>query len=56
MQFVIIDKNERLFQTERYCYRGRVDDWIQIGFPDSLLNLAEIYLQHIDKDSFFELD
>lgn len=56
MQFVLKDKNERLFQTERYCYLGRIDDWIQIGFPDSLPKLAEIYLQHIDKDSFFELD
>lgn len=55
MQFVLVDKDERLFQTERYCYLGSVDDWIPIGLPGSLSKLAEKYLRHIGKDSYFEL-
>ncbi|MCD6204152.1 MAG: hypothetical protein J7L22_00645 [Candidatus Marinimicrobia bacterium] len=55
MQFVLVDKDERLFQAERYCYRGSIDDWIPIGLPNSLSKLAEKYLRHINKDSYFEL-
>jgi len=55
MQFVLEDKDERLFQAERYCYLGSTDDWIPIGFPGSLSKLAEKYLRHIGKDSYFEL-
>jgi hypothetical protein len=55
LRFVLIDKEERLFQTERYCYRGSIDDWIEIGAPDRLKALVRKYVKHLGQDSFFEL-
>jgi hypothetical protein len=31
MQFVLVDKEKRLFITKRYCFLGAIDDWIEIG-------------------------
>jgi hypothetical protein len=31
MQFVLIDEDRRTFITQRYCFRGSIDDWINIG-------------------------
>lgn len=55
MQFVLIDKHARIFQTERYCYRGAIDDWIAIGPSGDLATLVETYVKHIDQESFFDL-
>jgi len=54
MRFELIDKHSRLFQTERYCYRGSIDDWIPISGPGELGKLAASYLKHIGKDSYYE--
>jgi hypothetical protein len=55
MRFVLIDKNERQFEPERYCFRGSVDDWISIGPPGPLSKLAVKYMKHLGKESLFEL-
>lgn len=55
MQFVLVDKDKRLFITKRFCYLGSVDDWIEISGPDTLENLVKKYVKHIDKDSYYEL-
>ncbi len=55
MKFVLSDKEKRLFITQRYCYLGSVDDWIEIGEPDVLKNLVNKYVRHINKDSYYEL-
>jgi len=31
MRFVLSDKEERTFYTERFCFRGSIDDWIYIS-------------------------
>jgi hypothetical protein len=41
LQFVLIDEKKGLFQTRRYCYRGSVDDWIDIGDHGPLSKLAK---------------
>ena len=41
--------------TQRYCFIGSIDDWIDIGKPGKLLTLVKKYVKHIDKESFFEL-
>lgn len=51
MQFVLVNKEKRLFITKRYCFLGSVDDWIQISDEDTLENLTRRYLKHIGKDS-----
>ena len=33
MRFVLADPEKRLFLAERFCFRGSVDDWIDIGGP-----------------------
>lgn len=55
MRFVLVDGEKRIFAPERYCFKGSVEDWIDIGPPDTLTKLASKYLKHLGKDSFFEL-
>lgn len=55
LRFVLVDKQTRLFQTERYCYLGSIDDWIEIGSTDKLKTLVKTYVKHIDQDSYYEL-
>ena len=55
LQFVLIDEKRRLFQPKRYCYLGRIDDWIDIGERGSLLTLAKRYIRHLGHESYFEL-
>ena len=28
LRFVLIDKERRIFVTQRYCFLGSIDDWI----------------------------
>ena len=55
MRFVLIDKEKRLFNVQRYNYRGSIDDWIDIDFFQPLEELVEEYVRHLGEDSFFEL-
>jgi hypothetical protein len=55
LRFVLVDQQKRLFQTQRYCYHGSIDDWIDIGSVDQLKNLVKSYVRHIGQDSFFDL-
>ena len=55
MRFILVDREQRLFAPERYCFRGSVDDWISIGPPELLEKLAARYLKHLGQDSMFEL-
>ncbi len=55
MQFVLIDKKERLFNVQRYNYRGSIDDWMDIDFFQPLDELVELYVGYLGKESFFEL-
>lgn len=55
MRFILVDKEERLFQPQRYCYRGSVDDWIDIDAADQLEPLIAKYVKHIGQESMFEL-
>lgn len=55
-QFVLIDSKRRIFRTQRYCYLGSKEGWIEIGQEDILSSHCKRYLKHIGKDSYFELD
>ena len=54
MRFILEHKEKRLFLTERFCFRGSVDDWIYIGGPASLSQEAKKFIRHLGKESFFE--
>jgi len=55
MRFILIDDDKRTFAPQRYCFRGSVEDWIDIGKSDSMASLARRYMKHLGKDSFYEL-
>lgn len=55
MRFILVDKKARIFQTQRYCYRSSIDDWIDIGASANLSELAKKYIVHIGKESYFRL-
>lgn len=55
LRFVLVDKQARLFQAQRYCYLGRIDDWIDIGGVESLAVLVERYVGHLGQESMFDL-
>lgn len=55
MKFILVDEKKRTFVVNRYCFRGSIDDWIDISGPMHLKEASKVYLQHLGKDSFYEL-
>ena len=55
LRFVLRDREKREFTTERYCFLGSIDDWIEIGGVGKLNELAREYVKHIGEDTFYEL-
>lgn len=55
MRFVLADKQQRTFVAERYCFRGSIDDWIQISAPNALEKLVRQFVPHLGQESFYEL-
>jgi hypothetical protein len=53
--FQLVDVTRRTFQTQRYCFLGSVDDWIEIGKPGKLSTLVKRYVKHLGQDSYVEL-
>ncbi len=54
LQFLLEDEQRRLFTAQRYCFRGSIDDWIDIGYGP-LTTLVKQYVKHLGKESYFEL-
>ena len=56
MRFVLVEQEKRLFLAERFCFRGSVDDWIDIGGPAQTLPVVlRKFVKHLGKESVFEL-
>jgi hypothetical protein len=55
LRFILYNEQKRIFTAQRFCFLGSIDDWIGIGYPDTLPILVEKYMQHLEKDSFYEL-
>jgi len=55
LRFTLVDKKGRTFITERFCFRGSVDDWIHIGGPGSLTTQVNKFVKHLGQESFYEL-
>jgi hypothetical protein len=55
LRFVLEDKKARLFTTERFCFRGSVDDWIHVGGPGPLTDQVGKYIKHVGRESIYEL-
>ena len=55
LQFILTDKVNRVFETQRYCFLGSIDDWIAIGGSDTLPKLIKTYVRHLGEESFYDL-
>ncbi len=55
LQFVLNDKADRLFEMQRYCFLGSIDDWITVGNEDELPRLVKVYVKHLGEESFYDL-
>lgn len=41
-------------KAPRYCFKGAIDDWIDIGYG-TLTKLVKQYVTHLGKESYFAL-
>jgi len=55
LRLTLTDKHERLFRVERCCFRGSIDDWIDLEYGLSLPMAIGLYFKHLEQESFFEL-
>jgi hypothetical protein len=55
LRFTLVDEDERLFRAERWCFRGSIDDWIDLAGEASLEELAAALLPHLGEESFYDL-
>ena len=55
LRFILVDPAQRTFRTERMCYRGSIDDWIEVHRIGPLERLAPEMLPALGTDDFFEL-
>lgn len=55
LQFVLVDREKRLFETRRYCFLGSIDDWISISGAEPLSELVNTYVQHLGEESYYDL-
>lgn len=50
MRFKLANPQKRLFVAERFCFLGRIDDWIYLDGPDPLEPLVRKYAGHLGKE------
>ncbi|MDA0591589.1 MAG: tetratricopeptide repeat protein [Planctomycetota bacterium] len=56
LRFTLEDDARRLYSAYRWCFRGSIDDWLELSFaPKPLAELAARYCRHIGEESFYEL-
>lgn len=56
MRFVLIDAERRTFRAQRMCYRGSIDDFIDLyGELGQIAELAHRLIPTLGTDEFFEL-
>ena len=55
LRFTLVDKKTRTFVTERFCFRGIIDEWIFIGDPGTLSSQVGKFVKHLGGESFYEL-
>lgn len=55
LRYTLVDPVKREFLAERMCYRSSVDGWLSLNDVGTIRKLAEHYLPHLGRDSFYEL-
>jgi len=51
VRFMLLDDKRRTFVTQRYCFIGSIDDWIEIGRSGKLAHLVKQHVKHLGKES-----
>jgi hypothetical protein len=54
LRFRLTNKERRTFTAERFCFRGAIDDWINLGGPENLKTLVDKYVELLGIDDFFD--
>jgi hypothetical protein len=54
MRFILDDQETREYRAQRWCYRGRIEDWMFVG-PGKMKMLARKLIPTLGTDDFFEL-
>jgi len=55
LRFYLVKPDKRQYGVERWCFRGSIDDWIDLPGSGSLATLVEKYAKHLDRESFYDL-
>ena len=55
MKFVLCDEETREYDAHRWCFKGRIDDWIELSTSGQLQDLADKYCPALGTDDFYEL-
>jgi hypothetical protein len=55
MKFELFDEESREYLAYRWCFKGRIDDWMSIGSCGQLRDLAIKYCPTLGTDKFYEL-
>ena len=58
LRFTLVDEKKRTFWVQRWCFRGSIDDWIDLwesGSEARLSDLVKKFCPHIGQESFYEL-
>jgi hypothetical protein len=55
LRFILVDAETREFEAQRWCYLGRIDDWITLYMDGPLEQLAARTIRTLGSDEFFDL-
>ena len=53
--FILIDTEKRVFAAQRWCFRGKTDDWIGLFKTSHLEEMCHTFFPQLNKESFYEL-
>ncbi len=55
LRFELLNEDDRIFSTERFCFLGRIDDWMRVGEAGGIEAVARKYIPKLGNDEFFEI-
>ena len=53
LRFILVDKQQRTYNVQRWCYRGSIDDWIDLGLTGHLPDLVDRVIPRLGTDDFY---
>jgi hypothetical protein len=55
LRFTLLDPKQRQFGSERMCYLGSIDGWLELGQTGPVATLARALIPTLGTEQFFEL-